>query len=263
MANEKDSRVSHILGSTSENLDESELVARVRGGDPVALGEALRRLDPTMRRYASILCRQPDDAQEIAQDALILASRALRSFDGRAALTSWAWPIARTACNRRLRKRREELPGEDAAAELVDEAPTPDELAELEQRAEVVRRAVARLPEAYRAALELRDVEGLSGDEAAQRIGLSLEALKSRLHRARTLLRDELEREFGGPSPDTYCVDVARLLSARLEGDLNPADCERFEEHVRSCPSCGPACDRLREALAMCAQSAPKRAITK
>jgi RNA polymerase sigma-70 factor (ECF subfamily) len=262
VANEKDSRVPQNSTSAVENLDESELVAQVRAGDAGALREALRRLDPTMRRYAAILCRQPDDAEEIAQDALILATRALPAFDGRAALSSWAWPIARTACNRRLRKRREELPGDGGSVELVDEAPSADELAELEQRAAVVRRAIARLPEAYRAALELRDVEGLSGDEAAERVGLSLEALKSRLHRARTMLRDELEREFGGPSPDTYCVDVARLLSARLEGELSPSDCERFEEHVRRCPSCGPACDRLREALAMCAQSGPKRAIT-
>lgn len=265
MTTTKDSPLLKKAADFSNDLDQDALIARARAGDRAALDAVIGALEPVVRRYAMILCRTPDDAEEVAQDSLILVTRAIGSFDGRASLSTWAWPITRTACNRRFRRKREQLI-DDETIERTDDAPRADELAEVEERVMAVRRAVARLPEPYRTVIELRDVDGLSGDEAAARQGLSLTALKSRLHRARGMLRDELEREFGGPSPDTYCVDVARMLSSRLEGDLTPADCERFEAHVRECPSCGPACDRLREALALCArptQSGPKRATTK
>ena len=97
-------------------------------------------------------------------------------------------------------------------------------------------------------------MEGLSAPEAASALGISVDALKSRLHRAREALRlalrpllePELERAAGG------CPDVVALWSKKLEGDLSQGDCSAMEKHLASCPSCGAACNALKQALLAC-----------
>ena len=100
----------------------------------------------------------------------------------------------------------------------------------------------------------LRDVEGLTAPEAAEALAISVEALKSRLHRARAALRAALSPVFDARSP--MCPDVATQWSRKLEGDLTATDCAAMEKHLATCPSCTATCDALKEALLACRLSA-------
>ena len=104
----------------------------------------------------------------------------------------------------------------------------------------------------------LRDVEELTAPEAAVALGVSVDALKSRLHRARAALRDALKPllEPNAPQAASSCPEVATLWSRKLEGDLSQDDCAQMERHLRSCTACTAACDSLKRALLACRRSA-------
>ena len=103
--------------------------------------------------------------------------------------------------------------------------------------------------------LVLRDVEGLTAPEVAEITATSVDAVKSRLHRARASVRELLEQRLGmGPAarrPD--CPDVLAAFSKKLEGDLAPALCADLERHVDTCAACRGTCESLKRALAICA----------
>jgi RNA polymerase sigma-70 factor (ECF subfamily) len=104
----------------------------------------------------------------------------------------------------------------------------------------------------------LRDVEGLTAPDAAAALGISVEALKSRLHRAREALRTSLRPllEPDAPRPSPACPEVVALWSTKLEGDLSQGDCTAMEQHLKTCPACTTACDALKKALLACRRSA-------
>jgi RNA polymerase sigma-70 factor (ECF subfamily) len=108
-------------------------------------------------------------------------------------------------------------------------------------------------PEAREIVL-LRDIEGLSAPEVAKVTGLSVSAVKSRLHRARLSLRERLRPVVGEPSePATpTCPDVLTLLSKKLEAEVSPELCAEMERHVDGCPHCKGLCDSLKRTLAVC-----------
>jgi RNA polymerase sigma-70 factor (ECF subfamily) len=100
--------------------------------------------------------------------------------------------------------------------------------------------------------LVLRDVEGLSAQEVAEVLGISADAVKSRLHRARRALRDHLLPFVDAVRPEPDCPDVIGLLSQYIEGDISPETCKNMEAHVSSCQRCAARCDSLRQVLAAC-----------
>ena len=221
--------------------------------------EVLARLAPSIQRFGRRLCRNEADADDVLQDALLNVATHLGQYEGRASLTSWAFALTRSACNRRRRGARnapmlsdEHLPEHDPSA------PTPEQETDERQRAAAVLAALDQLPDDYREVLHLRDVEGLSALEAAAALEISVDALKSRLHRARAALREALRPllEPGVARPGRACPDVAALWSRRLEDDLSQSDCAAMEKHLESCPSCGAACHALREALGACRRAA-------
>jgi RNA polymerase sigma-70 factor (ECF subfamily) len=104
----------------------------------------------------------------------------------------------------------------------------------------------------------MRDMEGLSAPEVAQSLGLSVEAVKSRLHRARAALREAMREvlERHAPPPLAGCPDILAAFSKKLEGDLDAEDCAAMEQHVQACPSCSTACSALKTALWACRSQA-------
>lgn len=106
----------------------------------------------------------------------------------------------------------------------------------------------------------LRDVEGLTAPETAAALGVSVDAVKSRLHRAREALRTALRpllepvapRATPAAGPAGTCPDVSDLWSRKLEGDLSQDDCASIEGHLLTCPACAGACDALKRALLAC-----------
>jgi RNA polymerase sigma-70 factor (ECF subfamily) len=101
-------------------------------------------------------------------------------------------------------------------------------------------------------------MEGLSAAEVAASLGISVEAVKSRLHRARAALRESLRGVLERDAPTTQpgCPDVLAAFSAKLEDELGPDDCEAMEQHVASCAACSSACSAVRTALWACRTTA-------
>ncbi|HEX9101865.1 MAG TPA: sigma factor-like helix-turn-helix DNA-binding protein, partial [Polyangia bacterium] len=115
--------------------------------------------------------------------------------------------------------------------------------------------AIGELAPAYREVLLLRDVEGLTAPEVASVLGLSVEAVKSRLHRARLAVRARVAPLLAPATtapPASGCPDVADLLSRHLEGDITAGACATMESHLAGCDRCRATCDSLRSVLARC-----------
>ena len=132
--------------------------------------------------------------------------------------------------------------------------PSPEDRTFDRELAQALNSALSQLPDEYREVILLRDVEALSAPEAADSLGISVAALKSRLHRARAALREALRPvlEPQLATVNTECPDVLALWSSKLEGDLTPTDCGEMEKHLESCAACASACTALRSALLAC-----------
>jgi RNA polymerase sigma factor (sigma-70 family) len=182
-----------VSDATTGPAPPGDLVAAACRGDAGAMDALLRRAQPDARRFARRVCATAEDAEDAVQLALFQIHRRLGSLRDAAALVAWTFRIVTRACLRMLRLRGRET-GWDAAAmeRLVAATPEPT------LRRDVLR-ALADLPESYRTVLVLRDVEEMTAPEAAAVLGLSVEATKSRLHRARAMLRERLLRGgYGG-----------------------------------------------------------------
>jgi len=232
-----------------------ETVARARQGDREALEAVLLSLAPSINRFGLRMCKNVHDAEDVLQETLINVAQHLGDFEGRSSLTSWVFALTRSACARKRRglKHQPHVSGE-RLVESPDLAPSPEaRLADLEL-ASALSAALDRLSDEHREVILLRDVEGLSAPEAASSIGISVDALKSRLHRAREALRAaflpllEPRRE----QVRTGCPEVVELWSKKLEGDLSQGDCSAMEKHIETCSQCGAACDALKRALLAC-----------
>lgn len=178
--------------TTAPAADERYLLRAARRGDLDAFGELMRRHETAMYRVALRMLGSQADAEDATQEAMVRAWRSLRRFRGDAALTTWLYRITTNRCLTLIERRR-------PTAELDDDR-TPaahhaDPAAQLEQREamSVLGQAIAALPAEQRAVVVLRELEGLSYDEVAEVLGVSLAAVKGRLHRARLHLADELE----------------------------------------------------------------------
>jgi RNA polymerase sigma-70 factor, ECF subfamily len=244
--------------------EERALLAAAQSGDRRAVGRILRAVADPALRFGRSFCRHDQDAEDVMQDVLTSLARSLGSFRGDAALSTWAYRVARRACLRR--RTRASLPLEPLdpieAARHPDGEPGPERGYERRQLARRIEAAIAALPRPQREVLVLRDVEGLSAAEVGRVLGLTDRAVKSRLHRARLALRaslaPSLERspEGGARSQAVArrrgCPDTARLVSRYLEGELGASACVTLARHVEGCSDCGAVCDGLRAALAAC-----------
>ena len=145
-----------------------------------------------------------------------------------------------------------------AKGATVGDIARPDELVEGMQLEDIVRRSIARIDPDFREVLVLRDVEGLSAPEVARVLGMSVEAVKSRLHRARVAVREELAPALGrpeiAPPRGAQCPDVLALFSQHLEGEIDPSVCATMEAHLARCHHCHAACESLKRTLAICRQ---------
>ncbi|NMO18197.1 sigma-70 family RNA polymerase sigma factor [Pyxidicoccus fallax] len=238
---------------------EAELIAAARQGDDGALEELLNRHERQVYRFGLRMCGSEEDAKEVLQETLLTAFQGLHSFRGEAELSTWLYQVARTHCFRARRRRagvpEEHLPLDSAVASQVPaEASLPDDASHARQMGEVLQAAILALPDSYREALILRDVEGLSAEEAAKVVGIEVRALKSRLHRARMQLREHLatllgeNATAGGPG----CPELARELSGYAARDIDQATCVRLEDHLGRCPRCAEACESLKRTVSLC-----------
>jgi len=191
---------------------ETVLVERLREGDASALEALMERYASRVFRVARGIARTDADAEEVVQDVFLALARKIESFEGRAQLSTWIYRVATNAALLKRRGKRvqlevsleEHLPTfkEDGHRDgprdyvLADWSRTPEaELLDGEART-VLARAIDQLPDTYRAVLILRDVEELSNEETARILDESVGSIKSRLHRARMALREQLTRNL-------------------------------------------------------------------
>ncbi len=176
--------------------DDAQLIAEARRGDVDAFAELVRRFEQQVRSVLLRLLDDDRDVEEATQDTFVRAWKSLDRFRGDANFFTWLYRIAVNEGLARLRRKRLQLSELDARVEETSPAPAagePPRLAEEREFQEFLAEAVRRLPPDYRAPLVLRDVVGLSNQEVADVLELSVAAAKSRIHRARLQIRDELE----------------------------------------------------------------------
>lgn len=166
---------------------DSSVVEAAKSGDPEALNTLLACSRQDLRRYAEYHC-VINDVEDAVQETLLTVSRRLSGLRRTETFTSWLFRIVKRECNRMRRGWR--LLTNQNIDEAIQPVTTPEPL---ELRIEISR-AMAVLPPHYRTILLMRDVDGLTLNETAAQLGLELAATKSRLHRARVLMRELLSR---------------------------------------------------------------------
>ena len=187
-----------IQNPPPERVDErhhdADLVDAVLRGDLEGFEQLMRRHNQRVFRTARAILKDDDDAQDASQQAWIAAFRHLGTWQRRSAFSTWLVRITVNEASRRRRApERAHLRVVDALADAEDRAASPEaEVARAHLRG-ILEDAIDWLPDPMRAVLVLRDVEELSGKETAECLGLSDEAVRVRLHRARRLLRDRLQ----------------------------------------------------------------------
>jgi RNA polymerase sigma-70 factor (ECF subfamily) len=168
--------------------------AAAQAGDVEAMNELLRRHRHGVYRYGLHVCRTTEDAEDAVQEALWAATRAITTFRGAASsIVSWMFTIVRRECYRLIDKHRETpIDPADAAGATASGASDPLDRIASERRTELLAAALSDLDPTHREVVLLRDIEQVTAREAAARLGISVQAMKSRLHRARMHLRDHV-----------------------------------------------------------------------
>ncbi|MGE3276264.1 MAG: sigma-70 family RNA polymerase sigma factor [Vicinamibacterales bacterium] len=202
--------MSEPAAGPQQDPEESALLERLRAGDDEAYETLVRQHGPRLMAVARRFLASEDDARDVVQDAFLSAFRSLGRFEGQARLSTWLHRIVVNAALMKLRTRRRKpeepldplLPAYRDDGHHAERFSSWDEPADvaLERREtrDLVRRLIDELPETYRTVLLLRDIEGFGTDETAELLGVTPNAAKIRLHRARQALRTLLAPHFKG-----------------------------------------------------------------
>jgi RNA polymerase sigma-70 factor (ECF subfamily) len=269
-----------LNASSSEEPAEKELIEGVLAGDERSFEKLIARYGKLVFSTALRLTRDRGDAEDVAQEVFWRVHRRIPTFDTSRPLIPWLYKITLNAAYTHLKRKRprperlaiEKLQprfdemGRQVPEELTIASDLEDRLASREA-ASLAEEIIAKLPEDYGTALWMHDVAQISAATLTEVLGLSLPAVKSRLHRGRLAVRKSLiaslapagQRTSTSPAPmppmpgrqmGITCRDVVKtLLSDYLEGRLSPEDRERFEEHLRGCDRCGPFVESYRQVV--------------
>ncbi|GMU59936.1 MAG: hypothetical protein AMXMBFR34_16990 [Myxococcaceae bacterium] len=236
---------------------DADLIARIKQGDHKATDELLRRHEARVYRFGLRMCGNEDDARDVLQETLLAAFKNLPAFRGDAQISTWLFQIARSFCIKQRRRRE----GEPARLESVETAevkklegdePQGDMKTHAREVGTLIQAAINTLQADHREALVLRDVEGLSAEEAAEVAGIEVGALKSRLHRARLALKQQLAAVLDEREDVGGCPELAQELAAYAASEIDQAACERIEAHLSKCARCTQACDNLKRTVSLC-----------
>jgi len=186
------------------------LVEKVKAGDLSAFEQLMRQYDRQIFRIALHITQNREDAEDIVQDTFFKAFQKLHQFQGNSKFYTWLVRIAVNESLMRLRKRRsqktvsmdDEIQTEEGSIprDFADWMPNPEQNYNQAELADILRKTIKGLPPGFRTVFALRDIDGLSTEETAQALGLSVPAVKSRLLRARLQLRERLSRYFRVPT---------------------------------------------------------------
>ena len=193
-----------------QHTAERDLIGRMRARDGSAVADLASLYGPQIQQLAFRYMKNREDAEEVAQDVLLKVYRKIEAFRGDAALSSWIYRITFNTAMSRLRSARFNRSAEVAAPESnIDGVPqvasepadwtslADDQVMRAQMRKKLID-ALSHLPQVYRVPVLLRDINGLSTEEASAILGVKPQTLKSRLHRGRLILRQHLGEFAGG-----------------------------------------------------------------
>ena len=190
--------------STSNNITEEQLIEEAINGSKFALAELVKKYEQTVYNFAFKICRNKERAEHTMQETFMSMIKSLKQFSGKSKLSTWLYTIVSNHCLMMARSQKKydytSLENDDGLIDdknIVDWNYTPDKLTENSELKVVLDEAIQKLPHEYRIVFLLRDVEGLSTKETSEIVNLSVPAIKSRLHRARAFLRNELNNTLG------------------------------------------------------------------
>lgn len=190
--------------SASHNLEESELIDLAKGGNKKAMAQLVKSYEQTIYNFAFKICRNRDKAENITQETFYSLVKNLKQFDNKSKLSTWLYRIVANHCLMLARKEKNRqfvsIDNDDSLYNdekyTIDYSRLPTRYTENEELKKVLDDAISKLSPDYRMIFLLRDVEGLSTEETAEASDLSISAVKSRLHRARAFLRNEITKAY-------------------------------------------------------------------
>lgn len=214
---------SHAPASPYELLADEDLVARIAGGEPALFELLMRRHNQRVYRAVRAVLGSEEEVEDVMQQAYLNAYSHLDQFAGEARFTTW---LTRIAVNEALARRRRgafTVQGDDdMTMRIPSGTPDPEQQAAAAELRDVMEREIEALPAAFRTVFILREVEGLSTAETAGTLNISEDLVKTRLHRARAALRENLFRTAGVTLGTLYefgnarCDRVVAAVMARI-----------------------------------------------
>ncbi len=184
-------------------MTEEKLIEKAQKGDKKALAELVKKYEQTVYNFSFKICRNKERAEHTMQETFLSMVKNISQFSGKSKLSTWLYTVVSNNCLMLARSQKkhtaasidddENLISED---NIADWKITPDNISENNELKELLDEAIQKLPADYRVVFLLRDVEGLSTEETGKVTDLSIPAVKSRLHRARAFLRNELNKKL-------------------------------------------------------------------
>ena len=213
---------------TSQQLSDTEVVRRVLDGDTALFEILMRRYNQRLYRVARGILADDGEAEDVMQDAYVRAYTHLGQFAGRARFATWLTRIAVYEALARARRGRRQVQIGDLSPRKEDSMTStergPEQRAIQRNLQALLETAIDALPESFRAVLVLREVEGLSTAETADSLGISESLVKTRLHRAHTALRQDIESRSRATLAGSFpfhlsrCDRVVAAVFARIRG---------------------------------------------
>jgi RNA polymerase sigma-70 factor (ECF subfamily) len=217
-------------------LSERKLVERAKSGDPLAFRAIMERHNQRLYRVARAVMKNDTEAEDVVQETYLCAFSNLSKFRGESSLATW---LTRIALNEALRRKRKQRPTvtlesvettQETSAQIIQfpamNAETdPERSAAQHEIRKLLERATDALPKPFRVVFVMRDVEEMSIEETASHLGIRPETVKTRLHRARRLLRQSLDSQLASTLKDAFpfagarCARITEAVLNRLGKD--------------------------------------------
>jgi RNA polymerase sigma-70 factor, ECF subfamily len=224
------------LTDCQSSLPDAEVVERAQAGEVGLFELLMRRYNQRLFRLIRSVITDELEAEDVLQEAWVHAFEHLGQFEGRSSFATWVTKIVFHEALRFERKRKRLVALEDADGEITAEAEhesatanDPEKQAMQGEIRQILRSAVDRLPGAYRSVFMLREVEQMSTAETAECLNLSEEAVKTRLHRSRLLLRQDLENQLRPATVESYpflghrCDRTVAAVMERIRNKVSAA----------------------------------------
>ncbi|MCX7797007.1 MAG: sigma-70 family RNA polymerase sigma factor [Melioribacter sp.] len=184
-------------------MNEQELIEKAKQGDRKALSELVKMYEQTVYNFSFKICRNKERAEHTMQETFLSMVKNLHQFSGDSKLSTWLYRVVANHCLMLARSENKYgFTSLDDEETYIDEKNiaewkyTPEHVAENNELKKILDESIQKLSPEYRVVFLLRDVEGLSTEETAKIVNLSIPAVKSRLHRARAFLRNELNKRL-------------------------------------------------------------------